>query len=61
MENFGVIIPAFNAAGTVGAVIVGVAKHITRENIIVVDDGSSDTTASVAAILRRPGVESSGE
>lgn len=49
MENFGVIIPAFNAAGTVGAVIVGVAKHINRENIIVVDDGSSDTTASVAS------------
>jgi len=49
MKNIGVIIPAFNAEGTVGAVIVGVAKHINRENIIVVDDGSSDTTASVAS------------
>jgi glycosyltransferase involved in cell wall biosynthesis len=49
MKNIGVIIPAFNAGGTVGAVIAGVAKYISRENIIIVDDGSSDTTASVAA------------
>ena len=51
MKNIGVIIPAFNAGGTIGAVIAGVAKYISRENIIVVDDGSSDTTASVAASL----------
>jgi glycosyltransferase involved in cell wall biosynthesis len=49
MKNIGVIIPAFNAEETIGAVIAGVAKYITSENIVVVDDGSSDTTASVAA------------
>jgi glycosyltransferase involved in cell wall biosynthesis len=49
MENIGVIIPAYNAEGTIGAVIAGVARYVNRENIIVVDDGSSDTTASVAA------------
>ncbi len=49
MKNIGVIIPAFNAGGTIGAVIAGVAQYINRANIIVVDDGSSDTTASVAA------------
>ncbi len=49
MKNIGVIIPAFNAGGTIGAVIAGVARYVSRENIFVVDDGSSDTTASVAS------------
>lgn len=49
MKNIGVIIPAFNAGETIGAVISAVTKHIHNENIIVVDDGSSDTSASVAA------------
>ncbi len=51
MKNIGVIIPAFNAEGTIGTVIAGVAKYIQSGNIIVVDDGSSDTTASVAASM----------
>ncbi len=49
MKNIGVVIPALNAAGTIGAVIAGVTKHIHIENIIVVDDGSRDSTYSVAA------------
>lgn len=49
--NIGVIIAAFNAGETIGTVISRVAKHIHIENIIVVDDGSSDTTASVAASM----------
>ncbi len=49
MKNIGVIVPALNACKTIGAVVSGVAKHIHIENIIVVDDGSSDSTASVAA------------
>jgi len=40
-----------NAGETIGTVISRVAKHIHIENIIVVDDGSSDTTASVAASM----------
>lgn len=48
MKNIGVIIPAFNAGATIGAVIAGIAEYISSENIIVVDDGSSDKTASVA-------------
>ncbi len=40
------LIPAYNAAGTVGQVIQGVKKHI--ETVIVVDDGSVDDTMRVA-------------
>ena len=49
MKKIGVIIPAFNAERTVGAVIDGVKKHVAGENIVVVDDGSLDKTAEVSA------------
>ncbi len=42
-----VIIPAYNAAGTVGPVVAGALKHC--HDIIVADDGSTDDTAEVAA------------
>ncbi|HTZ18798.1 MAG TPA: glycosyltransferase family 2 protein [Dissulfurispiraceae bacterium] len=42
-----VVIPAFNAADTVGNVVQGALKYIPR--VIVADDGSSDHTADVAA------------
>ena len=49
--NIGVIIPAFNAGETIGAVISRVAKYIPSGNIIVVDDGSTDRTAIVGKSL----------
>ncbi|MGO9614587.1 MAG: glycosyltransferase family 2 protein [Dissulfurispiraceae bacterium] len=42
-----VVIPAFNAAKTVGDVVRGALKYIPR--VIVADDGSSDDTAGVAS------------
>ncbi|MGA7161952.1 MAG: glycosyltransferase family 2 protein [Bacteroidota bacterium] len=59
MKNIGVVIPAFNAEGTIGAVIAGITKRAHIENIIVVDDGSSDATASIATasgarVLKHP-------
>jgi glycosyltransferase involved in cell wall biosynthesis len=42
------IIPAFNAASTLGAVIAGLRTHVPGAQIVVVDDGSSDDTADVA-------------
>jgi len=43
-----VIIPAYNEAGSVGGVIEEVRKALPAATALVVDDGSSDRTASVA-------------
>lgn len=49
-NNIAVIIPAFNEGIKIGKVIEGVKyQGITPENIIVVDDGSSDRTAREAS------------
>jgi len=41
------VIPAFECGGTVGEVVSGVRRHLDR--VVVVDDGSRDATARVAA------------
>ena len=40
------LVPAFNAAETVGEVILGLRRHLPE--VLVVDDGSSDATAEIA-------------
>lgn len=40
------LIPAYQAAATVGAVVAGVLRHVPR--VLVVDDGSRDGTAEAA-------------
>ena len=45
--NLFVIIPAFNADRTIARVIHGCVSIVPRENIIVVDDGSTDKTRSL--------------
>lgn len=42
-----VVIPAYDAAETVGEVVRGALRHLPR--VLVVDDGSSDATAARAA------------
>lgn len=42
-----VIIAAYNASETVGGIVAGALKHVSR--VIVADDGSTDTTESVVA------------
>ena len=42
------VIPAFNAAPTLGAVIAGVRAAIAGVYVIAVDDGSTDATRAVA-------------
>lgn len=44
--RFAVVIPAYNAAGALSEVLIGLETH--RVPVAVVDDGSTDTTASVA-------------
>ncbi len=52
-DDWAAVIPAYNAAESIGAVIRGVAKFIFPSRILVVDDGSEDATA--AAVLREEG------
>jgi len=48
-----IIIPAFNEQATIGGVLASVKKHLPAADIVVVNDGSCDSTASAAAL---PGV-----
>jgi glycosyltransferase involved in cell wall biosynthesis len=48
MRNFSVIIPAFNEARTIKGVIEVAKKCDYVDEIIVVDDGSSDETGTIA-------------
>lgn len=48
------IIPAWNEAGRIGAVLRVAARHPALDEVIVVDDGSTDATAAIAAAI--PGV-----
>ena len=42
------VIPAYNAGNTLAEVLQGVLQFFERQQILVIDDGSSDDTASVA-------------
>jgi glycosyltransferase involved in cell wall biosynthesis len=44
--NVCALVPAFNEAATVGAVVLGVRRHVAH--VVVVDDGSIDTTSDAA-------------
>ncbi len=45
------IIPCRNGAGQLPGTIADLAKHIPPERVLVIDDGSTDDTAAVAAAL----------
>jgi len=52
-----ILIPAYDCGDTIAAVVSGARRHVSR--VMVVDDGSSDATAQVAAaagaeVLRQP-------
>ncbi len=58
-DRIAAVVPAYNAALHVAEVLGGLAVNIPVRNIVVVDDGSSDDTASVAArsgvvVVRHP-------
>jgi len=51
MKTYSIIIPAYNEAKSIGEVLENILRAETKESfeIIVVDDGSTDGTAAVAA------------
>jgi glycosyltransferase involved in cell wall biosynthesis len=49
IEELCAVIPAYNAARHLPAVIDRVARHVRRDRIVVVDDGSADETRAVAS------------
>lgn len=61
-----VIIPAYNEEKTIGAAVLAVVRHPRVSEVIVVDDGSTDGTAALAAeagarvISLRPNIGKSG-
>lgn len=54
LKDIGVVVPAYNAEKTIASVIRGFIDHgFRRDNIVVVNDGSSDRTGE---IVRHQGV-----
>ncbi len=45
------LIPAYNAAGTIARVVGDALNFLSPEDVFVIDDGSSDGTGSAAAVL----------
>ncbi|GAC1649765.1 MAG: glycosyltransferase family 2 protein [Gemmatimonadaceae bacterium] len=52
LETVAVIVPAYDAARTLGGVIGGIRLSLPSAAIVVVDDGSADDTSRVAAAAR---------
>jgi len=50
-ENVSVIVPAYNAAGTLRQTVASVRAALPEAEVVIIDDGSLDDTRSMAAEL----------
>ena len=46
--SVGCLIPAYNEAARIGAVLAALGRHPLIDRLLVVDDGSTDDSATVA-------------
>jgi len=58
-QTLTIVIPAFNEEGAIGQVVTDVKQHYPNAEVLVVDDGSQDATATLAAeagarVIRHP-------
>lgn len=51
MRKVAVVIPAYNAAQTIGELISGISRFVAPEDVFVIDDGSPDGTDLIARDL----------
>ncbi len=56
MKTVSCIIPAYNEAPRVAAVLEAVAGHPLLSEVLVIDDGSTDETAAIADSYKKQGV-----
>jgi glycosyltransferase involved in cell wall biosynthesis len=66
MNKIAVVIPAYNAGATISELIERASRFINREDIVIIDDGSSDQTpemaqAAGAVVLRHEANRGKGE
>jgi len=60
IPTFTCVVPAYNEGARIGGVLTAINRHPDLHQVIVIDDGSTDDTAAVAArhevtVLRTPG------
>lgn len=57
MPRLSVIVPAYNAAGTIGSALRSTVRALPRDaEVVILDDGSSDATADAARAVDDPRV-----
>jgi glycosyltransferase involved in cell wall biosynthesis len=49
MQGLSIVLPAKNESGAIGSTVRGIRQHYPDAEVIVVNDGSTDSTAEVAA------------
>jgi glycosyltransferase involved in cell wall biosynthesis len=65
-RSYLVIVPAYNAASTISTLIENILKHVKKQDVVVVNDGSKDQTSALVqrfeiVVLQHPENRGKGE